>query len=58
MRALNRRVTITVFGDPMQGLCYESEPLIERLRDDYGDTIAIRYVMSLLVRDVSDFMLP
>ncbi|MGI6056752.1 MAG: hypothetical protein ACOYBD_07210 [Bilifractor sp.] len=29
---------------------------MERLKQNYGDQIEFRYVMSLLVRDVSDFM--
>ena len=47
---------ITVFTDPMMGLSYESEPIIDRLQTEYLDKIEIRYVMSVLVRDVSDFM--
>lgn len=50
-------ITITVFTDPMMGLSYESEPIMERLKKEYGNRIRFRYVMSLLVRDVSDFML-
>lgn len=47
---------MTVFTDPMMGLSYESEPIIERLQQKYGDRLGVRYVMSVLVRDVSDFM--
>lgn len=47
---------MTVFTDPMMGLSYESEPIIERLQQKYGDRLDVRYVMSVLVRDVSDFM--
>ena len=52
------KTIITVFTDPMMGLSYESEPIIERLQSEYADAIEIRYVMSVLVRDVSDFMTP
>lgn len=51
-------IFLTVFTDPMMGLSYESEPIIERLRKEYGDRLEIRYVMSVLVRDVADFMTP
>lgn len=52
------KLILTVFTDPMMGLSYESEPIIERLQKEYAGQIEIRYVMSVLVRDVSDFMLP
>ena len=52
------KIIITVFTDPMMGLSYESEPIIEKLQHEYADSIEINYVMSLLVRDVSDFMTP
>ncbi len=42
----------------MMGLSYESEPIMEQLAATYAGQIEFRYVMSLLVRDVSDFMLP
>lgn len=50
------KVILTIFTDPMMGLSYESEPIMERLEKEYGDRVEFRYVMSLLVRDVSDFM--
>lgn len=40
------------------GLSYEQEPVYEQLADHFGDRLVFRYVMSGLVRDVSDFMLP
>lgn len=52
------KIVITVFTDPMMGLSYESEPIIERLQKEYAGRLELRYVMSVLVRDVSDFMLP
>lgn len=52
------KTIITVFTDPMMGLSYESEPILERLQNEYADSIEISYVMSVLVRDVSDFMTP
>ncbi|MBQ8667895.1 MAG: DsbA family protein [Lachnospiraceae bacterium] len=53
---MDDKIILTVFTDPMMGLSYESEPIIERLRQEYNEKIEIRYVMSLLVKDVSDFM--
>lgn len=52
------KIILTAFTDPMMGLSYESEPIMDRLRQEYGEKIEFRYVMSLLVRDVSDFMTP
>jgi hypothetical protein len=54
----DQKIVMTVFTDPMMGLSYESEPIIESLQRTYGSRLKVRYVMSLLVRDVSDFMLP
>ena len=55
---MDNRIIITVFTDPMMGLSYESEPIMDRLREEYAGSIEFRYVMGFLVRDVSDFMLP
>ena len=55
---MDNKIMITVFTDPMMGLSYESEPIIDRLQQEYEGRIEIRYVMALLVRDISDFMLP
>lgn len=55
MHLVFRRV-IEVFTDPMMGLSYEHEPVLDRLHDMYGEELEIRYVMAGLVRDVSDFM--
>lgn len=52
------KIILTVFTDPMMGLSYESEPIMERLQTEYGDRLEIRHVMSVLVRDVADFMTP
>lgn len=51
-------IFLTVFTDPMMGLSYESEPILARLQTEYGEVLKIRYAMSVLVRDVSDFMTP
>lgn len=55
---MDDKIILTVFTDPMMGLSFESEPIMDRLQEEYGERIEFRYVMSLLVRDVSDFMLP
>ena len=52
------KIILTTFTVPMMGLSYESEPIMERLAKDYAGRIEFRYVMSVLVRDVSDFMTP
>lgn len=49
-------VILTAFTDPMMGLSYESEPIMDCLRKEYGEFIEFRNVMGLLIRDVSDFM--
>lgn len=49
-------IIIYVFTDPMMGLSYESEPVLEKLKAHFGDRLHFRYVMAGLVRDVSDFM--
>lgn len=51
------KMIVTTFTDPMMGLTYECEPIYEKLAKEYPQ-IEFRWVMSLLVRDVSDFMLP
>ena len=55
---MNDRIIFTTFTDPMMGLTYEMEPIYERLKQEYGEQIEFRWVMSLLVKDVSDFMTP
>ncbi|MBR1693732.1 MAG: DsbA family protein [Lachnospiraceae bacterium] len=55
---MEQKIILTAFTDPMMGLSYESEPIMGRLKQKYGARIEFRYVMSLLVRDVSDFMTP
>ena len=51
-------ILLTVFTDPMMGLSYESQPILDRLEREFAGRLSIRYVMSVLVRDVSDFMTP
>ena len=51
-------MTLTVFTDPMMGLSYESQPILDALKEKYGNQLRIEYRMSVLVRDVSDFMTP
>ena len=52
------KIILTTFTDPMMGLSYEQEPVYEKLAEHFGEQLVFRYVMSGLVRDVSDFMLP
>ena len=51
------KMIITTFTDPMMGLTYECEPIYEKLQVHYPQ-IQFRWIMSVLVRDVSDFMYP
>lgn len=53
---MNEQITLTVFTDPMMGLSYESQPLLDALKEKYGSRLVIEYRMAILVRDVSDFM--
>ena len=39
----------------MMGLSYESEPIIDRLQNEYGEKIEFRNVMGLLVREDLSF---
>ena len=55
---MSDRIIFTTFTDPMMGLTYEMEPIYDRLKQEYGDQIEFRRVMSLLVKDMSDFMTP
>ena len=58
MTGMEDKIILTIFTDPMMGLSYESEPIMERLAKNYAGRIEFRYVMSVLVRDVADFMTP
>ncbi len=53
---MEEQIMLTVFTDPMMGLSYESEPIMDALAARNGEKLTFRYVMSVLVRDVSDFM--
>ena len=55
---MKEKIILTVFTDPMMGLSYESEPILARLKREYAGQLEILYVMSILVRDVADFMTP
>lgn len=55
---MKEKIILTAFTDPMMGLSYESEPIMDQLKQEYGEKIEFRYVMSLLVKDVSDCMTP
>ena len=46
------------FTDPMMGLSYESEPVFRKLETHFAGHIEFRYIMSGLVRNVTDFMTP
>ena len=50
------KITITIFTDPMMGLSYECEPIFRKLWTHFPGKVEYRYVMSLLVKDIHDFM--
>lgn len=50
------KVSITIFTDPMMGLSYEMEPVMERLRGQYREQVEFHYCMGLLVPDIHRFM--
>lgn len=52
------KIILITFTDPMMGLSYEQEPVYEKLKEHFGEQIVFKYIMSGLVRDVEDFMLP
>ncbi|MBQ9002715.1 MAG: hypothetical protein IJ087_12760, partial [Eggerthellaceae bacterium] len=52
------KIVITQFTDPMMGLSWECEPMLQRVRERFGDAVELRDVMGVLVRDVADFMTP
>lgn len=55
---MENQIVMTVFTDPMMGLSYESEPILDALSERYGERLQVHYVMSVLVRSASDFMTP
>ncbi|VEG13026.1 DsbA family protein [Moraxella cuniculi] len=46
------------FTDPMMGLSYESEPFFRQVESHFGEQIRFRPIISYLVRNVADFMIP
>ena len=52
------RVLVSVFTDPMMGLSYETSPVFRKLETHFPRRLALRYVMSLLVRDVYELADP
>ena len=55
---MNGSIMLTVFTDPMMGLSYESQPMLDALKEKYGSRLVIDCRMAVLVRDVSDCMTP
>lgn len=53
-----KKITLTIFTDPMMGLSYESEPIIRRLETHFGESLNIRYAMCVHVGDVRYWMIP
>lgn len=52
------KIEILIFTDPMMGLSYEAEPIIDKLEEEYKGKISFTPIMSLLVDDVYRFCNP
>ena len=53
-----KKITILHFTDPMMGLSYEMEPIFRKLETHFGEKIIFENVMSVLVKNVFDFVNP
>lgn len=53
-----KKITILHFTDPMMGLSYEMEPIFRKLETHFGEKIIFTNVMSVLVKNVLDFVNP
>ena len=53
-----KKVTILHFTDPMMGLSYELEPIFRKLETHFGEKIIFKNVMSVLVKNILDFVNP
>ena len=51
-----KKVTILHFTDPMMGLSYELELIFRKLETHFGEKIIFKNVMSVLVKNVLDFV--
>ena len=52
------KVRFTLVSDPMMGLAWECEPLLRRLETHFAGRLETHHMMSVLVRDVADFVNP
>jgi len=48
-------IEITCYTDPYCTWCWGSEPVLQKLKEQYGEQIKIRYVMGGLVEDIRQF---
>ncbi len=55
---MSDKVTVITFTDPMMGLSYESEPVFRKLETHFAEKIEFKYLMSVLVKNVYDFVNP
>ena len=55
---MDEKIILVTFTDPMMGLSYECEPIFRKLETHFVGKIEFHFVMSLLVRDVCDFVDP
>ena len=55
---MDEKISLVTFTDPMMGLSYECEPIFRKLETHFAGKIDFHFVMSLLVRDVYEFIDP
>ena len=55
---MDEKISLVTFTDPMMGLSYECEPIFRKLETHFAGKIDFHFVMSLLVRDVYEFVDP
>lgn len=55
---MDEKISLVTFTDPMMGLSYECEPILRKLETHFAGKIDFHFVMSLLVRDVYEFVDP
>ena len=55
---MNEKISLVTFTDPMMGLSYECEPIFRKLETHFAGKIDFHFVMSLLIRDVYEFVDP
>ena len=55
---MSEKITLITFTDPMMGLSYECEPIFRKIETHFDEKIEFHYVMSGLVRNVYELIMP